>query len=82
MRFVNRSKTQKEFLRLYKLLPDDNPRKIDALEKYAKFCNYYEQAPSSDAENVILITYEESEELQKEKIRRQQALSQKAVENL
>lgn len=79
---MDRSKTEKEFLRLYRSLPDEHPRKIDALEKYSKFCGFYNQMPDSDYDNVILISHEHNAELQAQRIRKQQSYAQAQAKEL
>ena len=63
-------------------MSDTDRRKVDTLEKYAKICGYYDQIAESGIENVILITYEESEKLQAERVRRQQLLAQEKAKKL
>ena len=79
---MNRDRTQKEFLRLYNSLPDDHPRKLDALEKYSKFCGFFSNVPADDLDNVILISHDDNAELQAQRIRNQQRFSQAQAKKL
>ena len=79
---MDRNRTEKEFLRLYNSLEDNHPRKLDALEKYAKFCGHYNQMPDSEYDNVILISHENNADLQAQRVRKQQRYAQAKAKEL